>query len=665
MFKNTILRVGMLLLSLMCTIPSFSQEKTALIIAIGDYPEDGGWMKISSGNDVPLVKEALMNQGFTEQNIFVLQDADATHDGIMQAIQTQLADKVAKGGIAYFHYSGHGQQVADNNGDEADGYDEAIVPYDSPMRYVEGVYEGENLIRDEDLGAAFDQVRQKLGPTGNFLAVIDACHSGTGTRGMALARGTQTKMAPEGFAPPANRGAPETNAMESVQNSNSAPMVAFFGAAPHQLNFETKDEEGHGVGSLSYAFSKKFSVAEKHTSYRMLFDQIKLDMSTTAPRQQPQAEGLLDQEILAGNLVDRIEYYQVTFNHDGTSLVMDAGWLQGVKEGSKIGVFSAETMAHGDQEPLATGYVQTSRAMECNVQLEKPFDVENKNGYLAVVLEPGFGNVRVNVKLDLPNNPQALEAIRSKMAEVPILQENEEADLFVISDRGNIELMTKDDYLLLAKESRSAPRSVAHSFVRKMVSYAQAMFLRDMELSSYRMPVEFEILPVKYDAESNKVVGNIDLETKTDAAGNLHFEQGDYLQIRVTNLGDKNAYYTLLDIQPDNEINILIPEAKEMPGDFQIGPGESRIVEKVFGIGPPAGTEVFKLIATDEAIDLRSIVVSRGNGSKNPNPNPFERLFADSYFNENTGTRGTRVLNLGSSNVNVFSKVFIIDKINQ
>ena len=44
-------------------------EKYSLIIAIGDYPARTGWSTISSANDVPLIKGALLNQGFKEENI--------------------------------------------------------------------------------------------------------------------------------------------------------------------------------------------------------------------------------------------------------------------------------------------------------------------------------------------------------------------------------------------------------------------------------------------------------------------------------------------------------------------------------------------------------------------------------------------------------------------
>ncbi len=662
MLTKTIVRASWMLVFFLMSLSCTSQEKIALIVAIGDYPEDGGWMKISSENDVPLVKNALLQQGFSEENIAIIQDSEATNKGIMEAIRTHLVKKAQKGSIAFFHYSGHGQQVADNGYDEVDGYDEALVPYDSPIRYIAGEYEGENLIRDEEIGELFDETRAKLGPDGNLLVLIDACHSGTGTRGMAKARGTDFKMAPEGYKPPSHRGTPETNAMEGATAVGSAPMVAFFGAAPHQLNFETKDDDGNGVGSLSYAFSKRFSTADKNTSYNVLFEQIKLEMSSTAPRQQPQAEGLLDQEILGGNMVEKVNYYGIEVNHDRTTIIMEAGWLQGVQEGSKIGIYPAETMAHGGVDPIAIGFVEKSRAMESNVLLEEPLEGENASGYLAVVLERGFGDISVGVKIDLPGKEEIINSFRAKMEKYPILKETEDAELFIISNNGQIELITKDGYVLESKSASNSGRAISTPMVRKMISYGQAKFLRDLEVTSYHLPLEFEIIPVKYDTNAKEVTENIPIESKMDGAGNLHFQDGDFLQIRVTNLGEKIAYFTFLDIQPDNVVTVLIPELNEVPADFQIGPGDSRIVRKVFKIGPPSGTEVFKLIATDEAIDLRPIIATRGNTSRdpNPNPNPFEKLFAESYCNE-TSTRGTHTISLGASKVNVFSRVFVID----
>lgn len=66
-----------------------------------------------------------------------------------------------------FHYSGHGSQQRDYNGDEIDGYDETLCPLD---------YETQGMIVDDEINATI----VKPLPAGVKLhAIIDACHSGT------------------------------------------------------------------------------------------------------------------------------------------------------------------------------------------------------------------------------------------------------------------------------------------------------------------------------------------------------------------------------------------------------------------------------------------------------------------------------------------------------
>ena len=55
------------------------------------------------------------------------------------------------GEVIVVHFSGHGQQIADDNHDEADRLDETVVPYDAPSRWTTG-YTGERHIRDDELG---------------------------------------------------------------------------------------------------------------------------------------------------------------------------------------------------------------------------------------------------------------------------------------------------------------------------------------------------------------------------------------------------------------------------------------------------------------------------------------------------------------------------------
>ncbi|MEZ4958366.1 MAG: caspase family protein [Saprospiraceae bacterium] len=642
--------------------------KRALLVAVGNYPPESGWQKINSRNDITLVKAALLKQGFSENEIVILEDEAATKEGILRAIREQLVDKAEPGGVAYFHFSGHGQQVADDNGDELDGYDEAIVPINSPMHYEEGIYEGENLIRDDELGKIFKLLRRKLGPTGTLQVLLDACHSGTGTRGFGVARGTTYKMASENYNESnLNRGTDKTEmeSFDGADESGLAPMVAFFGAAQNQLNFETRDEEGRGVGSLSYAFSKKIASASPSTTYRGLFEQIRLEMSAIAPRQQPQAEGALDLEILGGRLVGKPSFFRVKQWNDPGSVILEAGWLQGVYEGSVVGLYPPETRNSADNTPYSKGTVSFAGATTSTIILDVDVDQRTALGAWAFMLEQNFGDLKLSVKNDLQADNPILPFLKKRLEKVTALTQEEPADLY-LTDNGSasrgaaVQLITKDDIVIETFPDNLRPEILADRIVREMLAFGQARFIKNMELTSYDLPVELELIPVKINRRTMSVEAQFPLASKQDASGTVHFQDGDVLKVKVTNHGNKPAYFTLLDIQPDNQINVLIPQANETPAEFLVAPGQSVEVNRFFEIGPPVGTEVFKLVATDQPIDLRPISSSRGAGTKS-SPSGFERLFSQTYFNEDCMTRGGKTISISTSDVNVSSFTFMID----
>ena len=155
--------------------------KHALIIAIGEYPVESGWGSLSSANDLVLMKGTLIKQGFQEKNIIVLTDQDATKMNIVTKLQ-DLTRKVKQGDMVVIHFSGHGQQISDDNGDEIDNLDECLVPYD-----VENVT-GENHLRDDLLGKLINDLRRKLGKAGHVIIFLDSCHSGTATMGTKTIR---------------------------------------------------------------------------------------------------------------------------------------------------------------------------------------------------------------------------------------------------------------------------------------------------------------------------------------------------------------------------------------------------------------------------------------------------------------------------------------------
>ena len=98
--------------------------KRALLIGINRYQIAGADLR-GCVNDVEDLSAALVEfHGFKKGDITVLTDGAATKKAMQAGIKS-LVRGAKKGYVALFHYSGHGSNVPDDNGDEeTDGRDE-------------------------------------------------------------------------------------------------------------------------------------------------------------------------------------------------------------------------------------------------------------------------------------------------------------------------------------------------------------------------------------------------------------------------------------------------------------------------------------------------------------------------------------------------------------
>jgi len=106
--------------------------------------------------------------GYQDANIYMLRDDDnarlPTKANIINYL-TQLVAMSVTSDTLWIHYSGHGTQVQDLNGDESDKLDECLVPCD---------YSKSGLITDDDLFAIIKNAKCQT------IVMLDSCHSGTG-----------------------------------------------------------------------------------------------------------------------------------------------------------------------------------------------------------------------------------------------------------------------------------------------------------------------------------------------------------------------------------------------------------------------------------------------------------------------------------------------------
>ncbi len=625
-------------------IAGFSQassNKLALSIAISQYAEDSGWSSLNAYNDIPLIRHALIQQGFKAENIFSLENELASREGILKAIESQLIQKARRGDLVYFHFSGHGQQVQDNNGDELDGLDEAIVPFDSQLRYEKGVYEGENLIRDEELGKILLRLRKKLGRKGQVIVILDACHSGTGTRGYRTARGTDIVMADSMFLKEFQNTKEKVHYEEAFgkNQKNLAPMVAFFGSSAHQLNYETITDNGQYVGSLSYAFSRAFSEARKEDSFQAVFEKIKLLMTTLVPGQNPQAEGNLNRTISEGKLLGKATYFKLCENGwiDEQQVCMNGGTLAGVFEGSTVHFHQPDTRYPKDHAPISTGKVIRATPFSSIVQLETVLEASVAQEAWIFIHNRHFGEIKVGLQLDI-KDVALKNSLVEKIEAFPVIKLVEEkADLILKSQtdsgsRGSIQLIASTEQIIYEATKIKNRVVLANRIIKKILDHIQAKFLRNFEMKNGWLDVRMELIPIG---------------KSLDRQNHSAFQVSDTFQIRVSNHGFSGAYYAILDIQPDNKINSVIPLRGDTrtPEEYYLPSGESYVIETNFIIAPPYGTEVLKLIATKSPMNLGAI--TRGENI-DENPHPFEQIFKHSYFYE---TRGQDTQNFSISPV--------------
>lgn len=241
-----------------------AQTRYALIIGIGDYPEETGWAKINGDNDILYVQEMLLANSFHSENIITLKNSEATFNGIINGFDS-IIQKAKSGDCVYIHFSGHGQRITDVDGDEKDSkYDEAWIPYDARKAFQKGVYEGGNHLIDDKINELLWNIREKIGGDGNIVVVSDACHSGGSTRAESdsvVIRGTS-----DIFEIPLQE---HCNAP-----TNNSDWVFISACKSYQINQEYAEKK---CGSLTYALYKERNSLNA-ISIVDLFERVKTNM---------------------------------------------------------------------------------------------------------------------------------------------------------------------------------------------------------------------------------------------------------------------------------------------------------------------------------------------------------------------------------------------------
>jgi hypothetical protein len=634
-----------------------------LIVAVGEYPVKSRIKSIASVNDVKFIKAALGRNGFEQKNIDTLVNKQATKQAIINALG-KLSEKAKKDDIVVIHLSCHGQQIRDQKTielgkDEDDGYDEAFLPYDALPKYNPTGYKGENHLRDDDLYPLLLSIRKKLGNNGSLLILLDACHSGTGTRDESFA---VTRGEPIPFLDPENPPDSIINlsAAEAKQGffENEADslsnMVAISASSPQQVNKQVviNNEE---LGSLSYAFYKALTETTASNTYELLFQKIRATIQAYIPEQIPMMEGYGQQIIFNGKYKSKEDklYLRVGYKENGGAedsvFSIEKGLLDNIATGSSCKIYKA-----GSTELYTHAIIKKVDNFKSYGISEKK--LKKTDLYEIKIDEESFGNLQAAVKLRFPDTDASAKALENQVKQFikpySFLKISDNADFqlevkkeeagkrAILTDRNNKAIWSAT---LATNDSISDEQK--KQFINDVKKELRIKFLRTMpdggELSQF---ISAEIVPAK---QHNSTAG-------------VELEIGDTYSLYIRNTGNQNLYYTVLDIYPDDNVEILYPYKTKEPADYVVEKQNVVIRKLAVSKGTPAGIEILKIIVSKEPMDLRSVFEKKITRN---NMQSFQTVL-DDLFNEKEGKAATRgdISNIKAEEIGIISLNFIIKK---
>lgn len=614
-------------------------QKLALLVGIDDYNGDGApkvtdrpWSRLSGCvNDTAKLATELERRGF---KVATLTNAQATRTGILDAIGG-LAKKAKSGDIVLFHYSGHGQQIPDDeaNADEEDGFDESLVPFDN-----KGIKDGSANLRDDDLGKALSAI-SKVTP--NLVVTLDSCHSGTATRGQITYRGTT-----EPAGPPLAKGKRPTSGKPAGWMAGKDDYVLLSAARPDELANEAKDPEtGEPMGAFTSCLIAALREAGDGITYDELLARVSERMSTRS--QHPRIEGAGKKKLFSGKWGTQAKGFRVRPVPESREITIEAGTLQGLQAGDEVLLHGADPVKPVARAKLSSADLALSRATLVPEDAAKDLGAL-KDGARAVPVSIRYAGSKLTVAV--PSGFPGRSQLAAPFLELREPSPGNPVDLQIVESAGQIELLRGDGSAVpIPLGAGEAPLSKIEPGKVALLKFALESYHRQSLLRALanrdagsRAAVTLHVRPVETRGEEI-------VRALPELARGADVPFGTRLEFLIENRGDKPLHPVILDLSVDGSVTVLYPreglEAEVVRPRSTLALGALGVFEQ----GPPAGPGTFKLIATEQEVDFRGLelAVQAGKRGESGGPKPEG---ADSALGElftsilETSTRGSKPL---------------------
>jgi hypothetical protein len=556
-----------LLATLLIGVPfTAAAENRALLIGINDYLANDVDASQTAGqtwipedlngavNDVAIMKQTLVTRfGFDEEHIVTLFDRDATRENMLKVMREFVAS-TEPGDVAYIHFSGHGSQVEDVSGDEADKLDETILPYDARTGSIAD-------ITDDELQSIFGQLRST-----NTLIVLDSCHSGTATRGGNALKARSTPLDPRGELYAAVK--PPSQGGEQI-----AEYILMTGAADYQSALDGPLDNGRYYGLFTWSLAKSLgrmpagaSAQDIHEGARQEMQEIGTKFGLwSVPESQLEANDtrkalpLLTEASLEGRAVARLPYASVEPLEDGSVRLRNAATL-GAGPNSLWAIYGPGETRFEPGRELTQANIVRIIGDDAIAKPDQKVSVVNARA-VQLLAAPSAGKVSFRFdRMTAQMHDGLLGALRS-MPKIEVVDGNTFAryvvdfsgDHFAVRGAGGIQLVdefwTRDPNVAAQRLAVIANRTQSVDDLLELNNTASALQVR----------VDVNPQDAFGGVRGVKVVGASDAKAYRIRRQGEPRNRSNSLMLEIEVSDD--SYITVVDIDPEGSVGMLFPNS--------------------------------------------------------------------------------------------------------
>ena len=595
--------------------------KRALVITVGEYnTARTGWPRINSANDARILEPALRQQGFAVHIV-----SNPTKQEIINALNN-LREESKPGDIALVHISAHGVGITDDNGDESDGFDESIVPIDAPdASKLPPGYRGEKHLRDDQLGELLTTIRERLGPQGDLLVLLDACHSGTGTRGPGgVVRGATEPLRLPDFPAVNAVGEDPSVFFELLRGPALSDITVLAATQANHLNYENAAQQ---CGSLTSAFCAVISEEKGNMTYQALFERVQskislIDVCYLSGQRAELESTQPNRMIFGGQKVDVRQAFAISsLNSTEHTALVNAGKLAGLDVGTRLKLYKS-----GDNPA-------TAKALDSAVVASaSPLQAQVKFGGKLPIKRPMEGMFYVGQRVfhddtlfvNIAALPAALQnTIRQLPTQLayPVVFRKAGFDVAATSRKepaGDVIQFNLPKSGLPYPERSASPDQLRASL--EQLYWAKTLRRVSLKQDDIDINWSFERRP-NAPTDTTVYLRTWKGELQARQANSGYF-------LRVQNRGKETVWFNVLDFQPDGVYQVYWPRPQMEEQGYQLEPGQVR--EVPFTLGKPFGHELFKLFAATAPLDLRPLVGGQSRGPARDDP-PLTRFLKNRF----------------------------------